>query len=654
MDTITSVTKSENACKDMLLLVAQICRTKVTAISFFDTQTGLMLDDDGLSSSEFFNDDFFIAYYLDHPGILIIPNIGHSRLFDSYGIFNGESSNQFYAGVPLIDANGMLVGHLSVMDDAKRPLSQQQITTLKAFAGQFLTLHQLQQKVTALEKNEELSKNNETLMEAIFHNANDAVIVMDNKGVILQWNPKATVIFGWSGDEVIGKSFRRTVIAEESYTDYFKLLDHYKTRRQLQKNSQTIEICACRNDRSTFDISLGFSSTIIFGQRYYICSINDITDQKLITTKLDKQKEFYESILNKLPIDIAVFDANHRYIFVNPGAIRNEELRKYIIGKDDYEYAIYRNRDISIADIRRAQFLQAKSTGKEIRWEDSLPNPQGMMITHLRRMFPVHDENGELSMVIGFGLDITDRKVLEEKQATLVDNLSKQNTQLIDFCNIVSHNLRAPLVNMSMLVEFIEECTDVDEQKVFVSKFRPVLSNLHTTFNELVESIQIKNNLEIERENVDLFDSVQRTLNTLQAEIAQLDAKVEMDFSAASVVFYPPQYLHSIIHNLISNSLKYSSPDRKPLIKMATSLDKGNIIFSINDNGLGIDLIKHKDNFFKIGKVFHRHTNSKGFGLFMTKTQVEAMGGMIWVESAPGEGSTFYIEFKNQIACNEK
>ena len=81
---------------------------------------------------------------------------------------------------------------------------------------------------------------------------------------------------------------------------------------------------------------------------------------------------------------------------------------------------------------------------------------------------------------------------------------------------------------------------------------------------------------------------------------------------------------------------------------MKTCLDKGNIIFSIADNGLGIDLAKHKDNFFKIGKVFHRHPNAKGFGLFMTKTQVEAMGGRIWVESTPQVGSTFYIEFANR------
>src|SRR5579863_295102 len=215
-----------------------------------------------------------------------------------------------------------------------------------------------------------------------------------------------------------------------------------------------------------------------------------LTPDKLVTDQLDKQKAFYENILNKLPTDIAGFDAEHRYLFVNPGAISKAEYRKFIIGKDDYEYAAWRNRDISVAHARRAKFLEARNTGKEIRWEDSLPDAKGNIITHLRRMFPVYDENGELSLVIGFGIDITDRKLMEEKQAALVKQLSAQNTQLIDFCAIVSHNLRAPLVNISMLVDCLEETKDPEEHQILISKLKPVIENLQFTFNELVESIR--------------------------------------------------------------------------------------------------------------------------------------------------------------------
>jgi PAS domain S-box-containing protein len=375
----------------------------------------------------------------------------------------------------------------------------------------------------------------------------------------------------------------------------------------------------------------------------------DEPDHKLISEQLDRQKAFYENILNKLPTDIAVFDSEHRYLFVNPGAISKEEYRKYIVGKDDYDYAAYRNRDVSVAHSRRAKFLEAKETGKEIRWEDSLTDPQGNVITHMRRMFPVYDDKGQLSQVIGFGIDITDRKIMEEKQAALVKLLSANNAQLIDFCSIVSHNLRAPLVNISMLVDFIEASADAGEQKLLIDKLRPVIDNLHATFNELVESIQVRQDLEIQRERVCLESCMKRTIDGLQTEINRLDAQIETDFSAVSVIEYPPQYLNSIIHNLVSNSLKYHYPGRRPLIRIRTEKDGDNVILKVSDNGLGIDLVKHKENFFKIGKVFHRHPNAKGFGLYMTKTQVEAMGGRIWVESVPNVGSDFFIEFANRI-----
>ena len=367
--------------------------------------------------------------------------------------------------------------------------------------------------------------------------------------------------------------------------------------------------------------------------------------------KLAKQREFYENILNKLPTDIAVFDADHRYLFVNPGAISNEEYRKFIIGKDDYEYVAYRNRDISVAHGRRAKFLEVKEGGKEIRWEETFTDPSGKQLHHLRRMFPVYDESGQLSMVIGFGIEISDRKAMEEKQARLVRQLSTQNTQLMDFCSIVSHNLRAPLVNISMLVDLLGAVDDLEEHKLLISKLRPVVENLHSTFNELVESVQIRQNPEIRSEKLSVQDCLQRIKENLLSEIHRFEAVIEEDFAQAPLINFPPQYLKSILLNLVSNALKYHYPGRPPRITVSTRREKESVILSVSDNGLGVDLVKHKNNFFKIGKVFHRHPDAKGFGLFMTKTQVEAMGGKIWAESTPGTGTTFFIEFTNQQNC---
>jgi PAS domain S-box-containing protein len=359
-------------------------------------------------------------------------------------------------------------------------------------------------------------------------------------------------------------------------------------------------------------------------------------------------KEFYESILNNIPTDIVVFDADHRYLFANPGAIKNDEYRKFIIGKDDFEYAAYRNRNPEIAVARRAQFMEVKNSGKAIVWEETMKDPEGHDITFLRRMFPMHDEQGKFIMVIGFGVDITERKSLEEKQTLIMEQLAIQNTQLIDFCNVVSHNLRGPLINMAMLTEFIQEEQDMQQQKIMVSKLEPVIENLKGTFNELVESIQIRQDSNIKSDRLVFSACLQETLDILYAEIGKAKAKIMVDFDEAPVVMYPHKYLASIFYNLITNAIKYQSPKRQLLVNLASKMQDGNIVLTIEDNGLGIDIVKHKNNLFKIGKVFHRHPDAKGLGLFMTKTQVEAMGGKIWVDSVPDQGSKFSIEFINQ------
>lgn len=126
------------------------------------------------------------------------------------------------------------------------------------------------------------------------------------------------------------------------------------------------------------------------------------------------------------------------------------------------------------------------------------------------------------------------------------------------------------------------------------------------------------------------------------------NASIHTDFSGAPTIHYPPKYWSSIIHNLISNALKYRSPDRRLEVRVKAVKMKDKVLLTVEDNRLGIDLKKHQSNLFKIRKVFHRHPDAKGFGLYITKAQVEAMKGKIWLESTPGIGSTFFVEFINQ------
>jgi light-regulated signal transduction histidine kinase (bacteriophytochrome) len=167
-------------------------------------------------------------------------------------------------------------------------------------------------------------------------------------------------------------------------------------------------------------------------------------------------------------------------------------------------------------------------------------------------------------------------------------------------------------------------------------------------FNELVESVQIKQDTEIRSDKIILKDCLDGILIGFESEIKAYEADIQINFNDVHEIYNPKKYIESIFTNLISNTLKYKSPDRKPVIKIKLEKINENITLSVADNGLGIDLIKHQDNLFKIRKTFHKHPDAKGFGLYLIKTQVEAIGGKIWATSIPNIGSTFFVEFKTQ------
>ncbi|MBL7690662.1 MAG: PAS domain-containing sensor histidine kinase [Flavipsychrobacter sp.] len=548
-----------------------------------------------------------------------------------------------FAGTAIEGYAGNIAGYLLVFRSDGQSFADNQMDGLALLSDQIS--HLLRLYVEAQSKTVTNALHSEEMMKTIFQKAIDAVVVTDKNCAVLLLNPEAEAMLGWKEEEILGKDFCATCLSGICYDDPGT---HEHALMGSENAGKLIETTIATKDRSAIDVELSFTSTTVDGHEYHIYHIIDISEQKRARQKLDEQRQFYENILNNIPIDLAIFNPDHVYQYVNATAIKNEDLRKYIIGKDDFEYARYRGRPSDVAELRRAMFLEAKKTGKEMRWEDKMTAPDGKSITHLRRMFPVFDKTGNLLMMIGLGMDITDRKELEDKQTMLLAKLSQQNVQLSDFCNIVSHNLRAPLVNIAMLSEFIENCGDNEERKQLILSLNNVLDNLNSTFNELVESIQIQEDPDVKSEHLQINKYLQRILESLEPEIVRSGATFTIDIDNAPTIHYPATYFNSILHNLISNALKYRSPERKPEIRIS-SHRKGNKIFlSVADNGLGIDMQKHKNNFFKIGKVFHHHPDAKGFGLYMIKAHIEALGGKIWVESAPDKGATFHIEFTNQ------
>ena len=278
-------------------------------------------------------------------------------------------------------------------------------------------------------------------------------------------------------------------------------------------------------------------------------------------------------------------------------------------------------------------------------------NKKGKSIPIQISLSPLKTEEGVL--VSAAIRDITSQKIAEKKILKAKEELEvfakklvAQNTKLADFTQITSHNLRAPVSNLNSLLGFYKLVQSEEERVDLFQKLESVVNHLTLTLNTLVEALNIrKDNNEDKLEKIEFHSLMVKTQEILSGEIMRTGAVIKSDFSKLPDIAYNKIYLESIFLNLVGNALKYRSADRVPEIYVSSGIENGKKFLKVTDNGQGINLKRHGHKLFGLNKVFHRHPDARGIGLFMTKTQVEAHGGSISAESEVNVGTTFNINF---------
>lgn len=255
------------------------------------------------------------------------------------------------------------------------------------------------------------------------------------------------------------------------------------------------------------------------------------------------------------------------------------------------------------------------------------------------------DENNNPLRIIGTHTDISAQKEKEQDLIKTLGIIGEQNSRLLNFAHIVSHNLRSHSGNIEMLLNIIAEETDEDFIKESFNHLRTSSKSLSQTIVHLKELVEIQSELVHKKENLNLNSYLGKTLDILGEEIKKNKVVIQNKVSKSETIIFNPAYLESILLNFTSNAIRYSHPDRTPVISYSLSSNKYHKVLEIEDNGLGINLEKHGKKLFGMYKTFHKHKDSRGIGLFITKNQIEAMGGRIDVMSQVGVGTTFKIYF---------
>jgi signal transduction histidine kinase len=234
-----------------------------------------------------------------------------------------------------------------------------------------------------------------------------------------------------------------------------------------------------------------------------------------------------------------------------------------------------------------------------------------------------------------------EKQTYDLKQANL--ELIEQNSRLEQFAFIISHNLRAPLsrlVGLSDILDFAEDPKEVSE---IVHLMVQSAHDLDAVIKDLTLILRIrKMNTQVLGE-VDLNEVLHKVLKTLDEEIKETNAMININLGDVRHISSLHPYVESIFYNLISNGIKYRHPERVPCISIQAVYMNDAVQIEVTDNGLGIDVEKHRENLFNLYRRFHFHVEGKGLGLYLVRTQVEALGGMIEIKSNVDQGTTFTI-----------
>tara|TARA_R110002051_G_scaffold4229_5_gene22689 strand:- start:6034 stop:7098 length:1065 start_codon:yes stop_codon:yes gene_type:complete len=257
---------------------------------------------------------------------------------------------------------------------------------------------------------------------------------------------------------------------------------------------------------------------------------------------------------------------------------------------------------------------------------------------------PLKDENDEIVGIRGVFQNIDFEKKRELRLQKSIDLIEKHNERLYNFAHIVSHNLRSHVSNLQLTADLFETDSLNKGQKELFANFPSIAANLDTTIQHLHEVVTIQTESDIKREEIDVQDMFNRVISSIKQLVQQNDVAFDTEFSEVEKVHYIPAYLESMLLNFITNAIKYRKPDVRPEIRVFTYEEDKKKYLVVQDNGIGIDMDLHGEKVFQLYKTFHNNPDAVGLGLFLTRNQVEAVGGKVFVESKVGKGCKFTVQ----------
>ncbi len=497
----------------------------------------------------------------------------------------------------------------------------------------------------------------EAQFRGAFQSSPTGIAIVSLRGNWVTVNPAVSNILGYTEAELMKLTFQDITHPDDLDADLALVNELLEGKRQYYnlekryKHKEGYYIWAI--------LSVSLVRDAEGNPKHFVSQITDINTQRITQQKLEQALDKLEGILGaSSQVSIISADVNGVITSFNVGA-------ENLLGYSRQEMVNVRTPQIiHVAEevIARGHEL-TEQLGKTVQGFDVFIELAKVQQYETREWTYVHKdgthfpvqltvtairENGEIVGYLGIAVDISEIKRVEREIKLLLDVAKDQNERLKNFAHIVSHNLRSHSGNISILIDlFLQENPEKADDELLQNLVQSA-NNLKETIVHLNEVVVLNTTVSDNIKKLHLKTIVDAAIQNIKAIANDKQVTIENNVDSSLYVAGVEAYLDSIVLNFLTNAIKYRAEDRPAYVKLNAVPENGFVLLSFEDNGVGMDLKRVKHKLFGMYKTFHTNPDARGIGLFITKNQIEALGGKIDVESEEGIGTTFKVYLRHE------
>ncbi|MGD2063478.1 MAG: PAS domain S-box protein, partial [Nitrospirota bacterium] len=479
-------------------------------------------------------------------------------------------------------------------------------------------------------------------LQAISATALDAQITIDQHGRLLSINPAAERMLGYTAAELEGRNVK-ILLPSPFREQHDGLLATYLRTGNRRMIGRTVEVCAVRADGKEFPCELAISEvSLANGERLFHSSLRDLTERKRSEERMRRLVRGVEAVAEV----IVMTDPAGRIFYVNPAFTA-------ITGYQPAEAIGHTPRLLKSGKQPDSLYKELWNTilrGEVWTGEVTNRRKDGTLYDASITIAPVLDNDGKRDGFVAVQADITERKRTEEALKRLTEMLMEQtnelkrsNEELQQFAYIASHDLQEPVRMVSNFTELLgrrygDRLDDAGRE--FIGFAIDGARRMQRLIQDLLKYSRVGTHGQ-EPSPVAAEEVLVGVLANLRMTVEETGAVITHDPLPELVA--DEGQIAQLLQNLIANAMKFHGPS-PPRIHLTVEARDEHWLFAVRDNGIGID----PDQSGRLFQIFQRlHTRDEypgsGIGLAVCKRIVQRHGGQIWVESEPGEGSTFFF-----------